>query len=124
MEWTDADRQRHRELFALGDISGLAKIIADRIDQQVLEQAYNAVYGAQPMPDRDVSDATKLEEAAIDVHRHAASLMDELTVLERRVDLVTKERKRIAAILKAFRDAPISMSSLQPVLQLADELNR
>ncbi len=65
---------------------------------------------------------------------HHASLEDSIDSLnesvERCIDRLgaaiaemRAERVRIAAILETFRQAPISMASLQPLLELAEELN-
>jgi hypothetical protein len=44
-------------------------------------------------------------------------------IIAERHALVAQQR-RIARILREFRDAPLSISSVQPLLQLADELNQ
>ncbi len=46
-----------------------------------------------------------------------------LTELEYRIDALLAERTRIVTVLGDFLDAPVTLSSLQPVLLLAKELN-
>lgn len=55
--------------------------------------------------------------------RDGESMEECLERLMTQIDALRKERVRIAAILDAFRQAPLSVSSVQPVLNLAEELN-
>ena len=59
-----------------------------------------------------------LGKAAVD---HAAISIDALIA---RNQQLTAERQRIAQILRTFAESPITMSALQPVLSLAEEMNR
>jgi hypothetical protein len=43
--------------------------------------------------------------------------------LSGQIDALRTERVRIAAVLEAFRQAPLSVSSAQAILDLAEELN-
>lgn len=82
---------------------------------------------------------TPLDESLIDTQRIAVLLVDQLRDLAQRVEAMQtqrdqeqehieaviwrNDRRHIAEVLAAFYRAPVSLSSLQPVLNLAVELN-
>lgn len=61
-----------------------------------------------------------LDESIIDTQRHLDMLQYQLQDMLRRLEA---ERAHIALTLAAFYRAPLSMSSVQPVLTLAETLN-
>jgi hypothetical protein len=71
----------------------------------------------------EINDLTPLGHAITIARRQLEQLQADCAELEYRINQVFDDRRRIAAILKTFRESPVSASSLQPVLQLADELN-
>ena len=71
----------------------------------------------------DEDEATPVEESLIDVHRQTDALTDELQELAHRVGFLVAERQHIAQVLAAFYRAPVSLSSLQPILDLAGDMN-
>lgn len=72
----------------------------------------------------DELDVTPVEESLIDTQRHLGTLGDQLDELIRCVEALVAERQHIVSVLCAFSRAPISMASLQPVLDLAAELEK
>lgn len=82
-------------------------------------------------------EATPIEESLIDVQRHAHALVDETLSLAHRVEALQEELQHalarrdelagemntVVAVLSDFVHAPISLSSLQPILNLAYVLN-
>ncbi len=51
------------------------------------------------------------------------SLSDCLDRLSTQIEALRAERAHIAAVLETFRQAELSVSSVQPLLDLAEELN-
>lgn len=97
--------------------------------------------GARPVTfaaDR-VPEATPLDESLLDAQRIAGLMVEQMQELAKRVEalqterrqsfdleqwnVMEAERRHIVEVLSAFVHAPISISSLQPVLDLAVELN-
>lgn len=87
---------------------------------------------------------TPVEESMVDLHRLSAQMADQLVEASRRVQGLVEENRqlredltiateqwspdtrairRAAAILRDFYHAPMTLSSVQPILTLAVELN-
>ena len=64
-----------------------------------------------------------IETILIDTQRLSGQLVVEIQRLAGRVEALRLERSRIAAVLARFYRAEISMSSVEPVLELAKEMN-
>ena len=72
-------------------------------------------------PDADAQDDGEEDDDPVTVSLDRLSNRIDAIIAERHA-LVAQQR-RIARILREFRDAPVSISSLQPLLDLCAELN-
>lgn len=88
---------------------------------------------------RPSDPTTPLDESLLDAQRIAGLMVEQMQELAKRVEalqaerrqsfdleqwnVMEAERRHIIEVLSAFVHAPISISSLQPVLDLAVELN-
>ena len=77
---------------------------------------------AGTVPAASPVEATPLEEQCIDTQRQLQQLDAELRALVARA-LWRNDRRHIAEVLATFYRAPLSLSSVQPLLTLAEELN-
>lgn len=93
------------------------------IDREAIETYGEAWARAQNFAAGVFKRATPIEESLLDTQRHLGMLSDQIAELARRTEALIAERRRIALILSTFQQAPISISSLQLVLDLARELN-
>lgn len=66
---------------------------------------------------------TPVEESLIDLQRHLDMTMRQVEEMARRVAPLVAQQQRIAAVLETFYRAPVTISSLQPILDLARELH-
>jgi hypothetical protein len=90
--------------------------IIEQRDAWVRTNAFNTAFAMQAEMNRQTS-------ASLEVVEHATTIEDSLKQLDRTIDELLAERKRIASVLADFYRAPISMSSLQPILNLAVTMN-
>jgi BMFP domain-containing protein YqiC len=98
----------------------------------VRTNAFNNAFAMQAEMNRKTSQAlevvahpplTALEQALIDTKRHLEMLTAQIAELESRVLSQMGREQRIAAVLRTFAASPLSLSSVQPLLNLNDELN-
>lgn len=68
-------------------------------------------------------DANVITDASCDLRNASDALVVRLCEFIDRMEFLEAERTRIAAILARFAAAPISISSIQPLLELNNELN-